>query len=70
VRSALSTIIVSNANGARHPRSNGLAIYIPSPLQYAATEEQQNAGFGQPYSALSFTKAAPAWRNFLQTGPP
>lgn len=70
VRSSLSATILSNANGSQHPRSNGLSIYIPSPLQYAATEEQQNDGFGQPYSALSFSRAAPAWRSFLQTGPP
>ncbi|MBC8102434.1 MAG: hypothetical protein H7Z41_07580 [Cytophagales bacterium] len=70
VRNVLAGAIISNARGTGHPRSNGLAIYIPSPTQFLATEEQQNDGFGQPYGALSFSQAAPAWRNFLQTGPP
>ncbi|MES2465344.1 MAG: clostripain-related cysteine peptidase, partial [Armatimonadota bacterium] len=69
VRTALGTTIITNANGSGHPRSRGLAIYLPSPSQYIATEEAQEDGYGQPYRALSFTKAAPAWRNFLQTGP-
>jgi hypothetical protein len=71
VRSALNAVILTNANGAQHPRSRGLAIFIPSPAQYVTIERQQvEEGFGQPYSALSFAQAAPAWRNFLQTGPP
>ncbi len=71
VRNALAATIITNANGTQHPRSRGLAIYIPSPAQYVTVERQQvEEGFGQPYSALSFSQAAPAWRNFLQTGPP
>jgi hypothetical protein len=71
VRTALTSTIISNANGTQHPRSNGLAIYIPSPSQYVSTERQQvQEGFGQSYSALSFSQAAPNWKNFLQTGPP
>ncbi len=70
VRTAMSRTVLTNANGTQHPRSHGLAIYVPSPTQYVATEAQQNEGFGQPYSALAFSQAAPAWRSFLQTGPP
>lgn len=70
VRSALNQAVLANAHGNNHPNANGLSIYIPSPVQYGIAEQQQQDGFGQPYSALSFSKASPAWTNFLQTGPP
>ncbi len=69
VRSAASAAILKNYNSYNHPRSNGLSIYLPSPFAYSQDDVTQANGFGQRYSLLSFTKAAPNWQAFLANGP-
>lgn len=34
VQTALSSAIIANAHGSRHPNSHGLAIYLPEPASY------------------------------------
>ncbi|MFM7321464.1 MAG: clostripain-related cysteine peptidase, partial [Armatimonadota bacterium] len=70
VRNAAKAAIVANVNGSRHPRSNGIAAYIPSPAQYDDDDLFQANGFGQRYQALGLAKAAPKWHQFLVAGPP
>lgn len=69
VRTAVQAAVIKNIHGDLHPRSNGLSIFLPSPLQYRTIDIDQANGFGQRYSELAFTKAAPSWLAFLVDGP-
>ncbi len=69
VNDAVSAAVLKNYNSPRHPRSNGLAIFLPTPLSYSRIDIEQANGFGQRYSLLSFAKAAPNWQSFLINGP-
>jgi hypothetical protein len=69
VQAALGAAIVKNVRGTRHPNSNGLAIFLPSPASYRFIDEEQAGGFGQRYGALAFSQAAPNWQAFLVQGP-
>jgi hypothetical protein len=68
-RDTIQAAIIANVNSQGHPRSNGLALFVPSPAQYRRIDVDQANGFGQRYNLISFAKAAPAWHNFLQNGP-
>ena len=70
VQSAVSAAVVKNVRGQGHPNSQGLAIFLPTPGGYLRTDADQAGGFGQRYSALSFSKTAPNWQAFLIGGPP
>ncbi len=70
VRLAISASIVKNVRGQLHPNTQGLAIFLPTPGGFLRTDADQAGGFGQRYSALSFSKAAPNWQVFLVGGPP
>ncbi len=65
VESATRDAIVKNVRGTQHPRSNGLAAYLPSPFQYGRDDINQANGFGQRYVFLSLAKDAPNWQAFL-----
>jgi hypothetical protein len=69
VRSALSAAIIKSVNGAQHPNSKGIAAFLPSPSEYSTIQTEQLDGFGQTYSSLAFSQAAPNWLSFLQNGP-
>ncbi len=69
VRIAVRQAIVANVNGTRHPRSYGLAAYIPSPREYDLDDIDQANGFGQRFRALAFAEDAPDWHEFLRLGP-
>ena len=69
VRTVLGAAILKNASGGSHANSQGLALFIPSPLEYTQIDREQANGFGQRYSRLSFAKDAPQWQNFLINGP-
>ncbi len=69
LRGLLGTTILKNINSEEHSGSNGLALFIPSPLEYTQIDRAQADGFGQRYSLLSLTKAAPNWQSFLVNGP-
>lgn len=62
--------IVLNVNGTLHPHSNGLALFVPTPSQYARIDQAQVRGFGQRYTSLAFAHDAPNWQAFLVEGPP
>jgi hypothetical protein len=68
-QSAVQAAVVLSVHGSQHPRSNGLAIFLPTPRDYAQIDVQQANGFGQRYQALAFSQAAPNWTNFLINGP-
>ena len=70
VQTAVSSALIWNGHAGAHPHSNGLAIFLPTPAEYQQIEIQQNQGFGQSYSLLALTQAAPHWQHFLTTGPP
>lgn len=69
VRIAVRQAIVANVNGTRHPRSQGLAAYIPSPREYDLDDIDQANGFGQRFRALALAEDAPDWHEFLRLGP-
>jgi hypothetical protein len=69
VQAAVRAAVVKNVNGSRHPRSNGLSIFLPSPSSYRLIDDEQANGFGQRYGALALTQAAPQWQEFLIRGP-
>lgn len=74
VRSAVNAAILRNVNGSQHPNSNGLAIFLPSPLSYSRIDIDQADGNGPGggnvrYTELDFIKAAPNWASFLSNGP-
>lgn len=69
VRIAVNAAIVANVRGTQHPRSNGLAAFLPTPIQFSRTDIEQANGFGQRYQALALAKAAPNWLTFLANGP-
>ena len=69
VRSVLGATILKSVSGDQHAGSNGLALFIPSPLEYAQIDREQADGFGQRYGRLAFAKDAPQWQNFLVNGP-
>lgn len=69
VRIATQAAVVANVRGTRHPRSNGLAAYLPSPREYDLDDIDQANGFGQRFLALSMAKDAPQWHEFLRLGP-
>lgn len=69
LRTAVNACIVSSVHGSGHPRSNGLAVFLPSPTQYRRIDIDQANGFGQRYSEISFARAAPNWQKFLANGP-
>jgi len=69
-RNAAGAAIVASVHGARHPRSKGIAAYIPSPAQYDDDDIFQANGFGQRYQALALARVAPNWHRFLTSGPP
>ncbi len=70
VQRAVRAALVVNVNGRGHPNSQGLAIFLPSPSSYQNIDAQQFGGFGQRYTELAFTRAAPNWQAFLVQGPP
>lgn len=70
VQAALNQALVINVNGTRHPNSNGLSIFLPTPSQYRFIDQEQADGFGQRYTALAFARDAPNWQSFLVQGPP
>ena len=70
VQSAVSSALVWNGRAGGHPHSNGLAVFLPTPSEYRAIDIQQANGFGQRYSLLALSQAAPQWQNFLASGPP
>jgi hypothetical protein len=65
VRQAVNGAVVFNNHGNAHPRSNGIAIFLPSPSGFQQIDDQQAAGFGQRYTTLSFASAAPNWKKFI-----
>lgn len=69
LRTTMNSAIVGNVHGTGHPRSNGLAVYLPSPTRYRTIDIDQANGFGQRYSELAFAQASPAWQNFLVNSP-
>ena len=69
LRTAVKAVIVKNVNGAQHPRSQGLAIYLPTPVRFRTIDIEQANGFGQRYKELALAKAAPNWMAFLEKGP-
>lgn len=69
VRGVLGNALLKSVNGSFHPDAKGLAIFLPSPLQYSRIDIEQANGFGQRYTALSFAKDAPNWKNFIENGP-
>jgi hypothetical protein len=69
VQGAVQAALAFNTHGDQHPRSNGLAIFLPTPTDYALIDAEQANGFGQRYSTLSLAQAAPNWMNFLVNGP-
>ena len=70
VIAAVNNALVINAHGNAHAHSNGLAIFLPSPSAYNQIDQEQYKGFGQRYSELALSKAAPNWQSFLVQGPP
>lgn len=66
VEAAAREAILFSVNGSRHPRSNGLSIYLPSARTYRTDDIAQANGFGQRYSQLAFSQVAPQWLEFLQ----
>lgn len=69
LRTALRNVIVKNVNGAQHPKSNGLAVFLPTPLRFRTIDIEQANGFGQRYKELALSNAAPNWLAFLMDGP-
>jgi hypothetical protein len=69
LRTAVKAVIVKNVNGAQHPRSQGLAIYLPTPIRFRTIDIEQANGFGQRYKELALAKTAPNWMAFLENGP-
>ena len=74
VQSAVGQALVVNVNGRGHPNSKGLAVFLPSPARYRVIDLDQTDGigpfFGDRYTDLALTKAAPNWQSFLVQGPP
>jgi hypothetical protein len=72
VKEAVASAVLVNVNGRQHPNSNGLAIYLPTPAQYRRDDQDQADGvgsfFGNRYSDLAFSRAAPSWQTFLVQG--
>jgi hypothetical protein len=69
LRTAVKAVIVKNVNGSQHPRSQGLAIFLPTPIRFKTIDIEQANGFGQRYKELALAKAAPNWLAFLENGP-
>jgi hypothetical protein len=69
VNNALDDAILFTNHGNAHPKSQGLAIFLPSPFQYRKVDQEQADGFGQRYGEIAFAKAAPNWQSFLANGP-
>jgi Clostripain family len=73
LKNATQAAIVVNVNGSKHPRSNGLALFIPSggdTGEFKRIDNVQAGGFGQRYQALALAKDAPNWKQFIQFGSP
>jgi hypothetical protein len=73
LKNATQAAIILNVNGKKHPRSNGLSLFIPSggdTGEFKRIDNVQAGGFGQRYQALALAKDAPNWKQFIQFGSP
>jgi hypothetical protein len=71
VRAAVrGAVIRSYAGRGGNADANGIAIFLPTPAQYASIDvSSANIGQSHRYSSLLLSRDAPEWQRFLATGP-
>ncbi len=70
VKTAIQGAVIRAYGGNNgNPDSNGLAGFLPSSREYRLLDVEQANGFGQRYGALSLSRDAPQWQNFLANSP-